>query len=203
MGCTSSISSFFEEFGGEVLGEGDSNGHDGISADLTCSCGEVEGNHLKRELAEYTALYYSLYARPPWHPKEISPDEVRARETFNRLSSREAEHPDDRPEVVRKYKERPFDTSNFNLKQWGIDIGFYVGQMQVGKQDEDWRIAPEEIPIFAYTMEICFEDQTLSLGWINFDTFIYGFSSLLHYLAKHGCTNFRYEFVDFGQVRGD
>jgi hypothetical protein len=36
-----------------------------------------------------------------------------------------------------------------------------------------------------------------------FTDFIYGFPSLVHYLAKYGCTNFRYELVDFDQVRGD
>lgn len=192
---------FFEEFGAEVLGEGDCNGHDGIVADLTCSCSDLVGNHLERELWQYNCLDYNLYALPPWHPKGISPDQVRARETFNRLSNGgDAEHPDDHPEVAKKLKQRSSFTS---ASAWGIDIGFHVGQLQVVKQDENWRIAPEEIPISTNTMDICFEDQTLSLGWITFDTFIYGFPSIVNYLAKHGCTNFRYELVDFGQVRGD
>jgi hypothetical protein len=192
---------FFEEFGGEVLGEGDCGGHDGIVADLTCACSDLVGNYLERELAQYVNLYYYLYALPPWHPKGISPDQVRARETFNRLSNRaEAEHPDDHPIVARKLKQRSSFTS---LSAWGIDIGFHVGQLQVVKQDEDWRVAPEEMPISTDIMEICFEDQILSLGWITFDSFIYGFPSIVNYLAKHGCTNFRYELVDFGQVRED
>jgi len=148
-------------------------------------------------------LYYYLYARPPWHPKGISPDEVRARETFNRLLSGEAQHPDDHPEVVRNYKQRPFVTYNSNYKQWGIDIGFHAGQLKVVKQGEDWRVALEEVPISGGAVDMCFEDQILSLGWITFDSFIYGFPSLVHYLSKHGCTNFRYELVDFDQVRGD
>ena len=193
---------FFEEFGGEVLVIHDNGGEGQVVVDLTCSCNEIVGNHLKRELAQYINLSDNLYARPPWHPQGISLDEVRARETFNRLSNGgEAEHPDDHPEVVIKFKQRPF--AYFNHKQWGIDMGFLIGQVQVVKHDGYWCIALEEIPISTHTMGICFEDQTLNLGWIIFDNFIYGFPSLVHYLAKHGCTNFRYELVDFDQVRGD
>ena len=194
---------FLKEFGGEVLVEGDRCGEGSIVTDFTCSCSEEEGNHLKKELGQYMNLYYYLYALPPWHPKGLSPDQVRARETFNRLLSGKAEHPDNDPEVVRKFKQRPLVTFLFDYAQWGIDIGFHVGQLQVVKQDEYWRVASKELPISGSAMDMHFEDQTLSLGWFTFNSFIYGFSSLVHYLAKHGCTNFRYELVDFDQVRGD
>jgi len=194
---------FFEEFGGEVLVGGDRGGEGNVVADLTCTCSEVKGNQLKKELAQYMNLYYYLYALPPWHPKGISPEQVRARETFNRLLSGEVQHPDNDPEVVKKYRQYPLVAFNFDYKQWGIDIGFHVGQLQVVKHDKYWHVALEEIPISANTMGICFEDQTLNLGWITFNDFIYGFPSLVNYLAKHGCTNFRYELVDFDQVRGD
>jgi hypothetical protein len=192
---------FFEEFGGEVLVEGDLCGEGSVVADLTCTCSEAEAHHLIRELGLYNRLFYYLYAIPPWHPKGISADQVRARETFNRNLYGEVQHPDNHPEVVKKYRQRPFLLADY--AQWGIDIGSYVGQLQVVKQGENWRIASEELPISGGAMNTHFENQTLSLGWISFDSFIYGFPSFVHYLAKHGCTNFRYELVDFNQVRGD
>ena len=36
---------FFEEFGGETLGEGDRNGEGTVVADLACSCSDLAGNH--------------------------------------------------------------------------------------------------------------------------------------------------------------
>jgi hypothetical protein len=194
---------FFEEFRGEVLVEGDICGEGSVVADLTCTCSEAEAHHLIRELKQYQGLYYYLYAIPPWHPKGISADQVRARETFNRLLSGEVPHPDNHLEVLKKYRQRPVVTFFDDYGQWGIDIGSHVGQLQVVKQGENWRVASEELPISGGAMNTHFENQTLSLGWISFDSFIYGFPSFVHYLAKHGCTNFRYELVDFNQVRGD
>jgi hypothetical protein len=191
--------SFFEVMGGKILVE-NCYSEESIVADLTCSCSETEGQILVKELDHYRSLYYYLYGRPPWHPKAISPKEARARETFKKLSRNEPISSDDDPEIVSKNQQR---SSFSDYRQWGADIGSCLGQLNLVNHNGNWNLAPEEVPLSVSTMNICFKNSALSLGWITFEMFIYGFPSIIQYLAKHGCTDFKYSLVDFNEVRGD
>lgn len=198
----------FEALGAvRVLVEGDRCGEGAIVVDMSARApSEEAATDLADELADYWSLLYYMWARPPWHPLELSPDEHKARRTYHRLVTKSARRPfrdllfrgsagpDDHRELAALYRKRPLTLDPSKLNRWGEKMGRLTGPLPGGQQDT---------ALCAATGHVRHEGERVDLAWINFTRFGAGFPAFLAYLWQAGCRDIRYDLVDFDDVRGD